>query len=576
MKRLLFLVMMVVAVHAAEPVVAPAGGGELSVNASLTAYVFPEHGKALKQEQGIQVEVIKEDPSKPYCAQISFTCAGLHKLPAKTPLLAVVRARVVDGQEGNLIAKVQHGANPYTAFSSSTGFSVYAEWREYPILLMTDQDVSSERLQVVLFCGQKKQKVEIASMRLLTYPVGTDVSNFPRIRRSYVGREADAPWRKEALDRIEKIRKGDFRQVIRDAAGNPLANQEVTIELKRHAFGFGSAIRVSSMVDPSTDGEQVRKIVDDLFSMVVLENDLKDFEWAPEKTAEQKQKRNQRMEQTMAWLSERDIALRGHYLMQTATPQNLHGKSADEVRKHYLESARERLDFVGDRVIEWDVINHPVAWSGADLLTKHPGLERIDREVFSLAMEKTKLPMFINEDQIFRPGRQQDETYDYIVGLQAEKFPVAGLGNQAHFDESFLPSPQELLDVTDRFAKIVPTQVITEFDITTTADEQLAADFTRDTMIACFSHPAYHGFILWGFWEGIHWKPEAASWNKDWSIRKRGEVLRDLIQKEWHTKVTIKTDAEGYATWRGFPGVYTVQSGNTSLPKLRVSLEKNR
>jgi hypothetical protein len=52
--------------------------------------------------------------------------------------------------------------------------------------------------------------------------------------------------------------------------------------------------------------------------------------------------------------------------------------------------------------------------------------------------------------------------------------------------------------------------------------------------------------------------------------------LRDLIQKEWHTKVTIKTDAEGYATWRGFPGVYTVQSGNTTLPKLRVSLEKNR
>ena len=83
MKRLWFLVMMVVAVHAAEPVVAPAGGGELSVNASLTAYVFPEHGKALKQEQGIQVEVIKEDPSKPYCAQISFTCAGLQNCQRK-------------------------------------------------------------------------------------------------------------------------------------------------------------------------------------------------------------------------------------------------------------------------------------------------------------------------------------------------------------------------------------------------------------------------------------------------------------------------------------------------------------
>ena len=68
----------------------------------------------------------------------------------------------------------------------------------------------------------------------------------------------------------------------------------------------------------------------------------------------------------------------------------------------------------------------------------------------------------------------------------------------------------------------MPHQCITEFDIVTSEDEQLAADYTRDTLIAVFSHSAYTSFLLWGFWEGSHWKPEAASWNKDWSSRARG------------------------------------------------------
>ena len=136
---------------------------------------------------------------------------------------------------------------------------------------------------------------------------------------------------------------------------------------------------------------------------------------------------------------------------------------------------------------------------------------------------------------------------------------VHGLGNQAHFHETYLPSPEHLLAVTDRFAEVVPHQCITEYDIVTTEDEELAADYTRDVLIAAFSHPAYTSFLLWGFWEGSHWKPEAASWNKDWSIRKRGEVLEEWIGRRWHTEVTSKTNAKGRVKWRGFPGWYDVQ-----------------
>jgi len=255
--------------------------------------------------------------------------------------------------------------------------------------------------------------------------------------------------------------------------------------------------------------------------------------------------------------------------MQVAAPFNLHKiKDSTEIRQRTLDSVNERMAFVQDRVIEWDVINHPIAWGGADMLNKRPGLETLDREVFTLARSLTKLPFFVNEDQVFRPGPQCDDTFTYIEKLNADGFKVAGLGNQAHFHESYLPSPEHLLAVTDQFAKIVPHQSITEYDIVTTEDEKLAADYTRDALIAVFSHPAYTSFLLWGFWEGSHWKAEAASWSKDWSIRPRGEVLEEWIGRKWHTEVTLKTDTKGKVSWRGFPGWYEVTSqGRTSLAR---------
>jgi endo-1,4-beta-xylanase len=307
------------------------------------------------------------------------------------------------------------------------------------------------------------------------------------------------------------------------------------------------------------DGKRYREIVDRLFSRIVFENDLKDFGW--EEGAEGKDAKLKQLDQAMSWLEQRHIAIRGHYLMQGAVPPNLaEVKDPEAIRQHFLKTADARLAFAKDRVCEWDVINHPVAWGGADLLTQRPGLEKLDREVYSLALRATSVPFFVNEDQLFRPGRQSDETFAYVRQLKEDGFRVDGIGNQAHVDESFLPTPEHLLAVTNHFATLVPRQVITEFDITTLQDEELAADYTRDLLIACFSHPAYTGFVLWGFWEGSHWKPEAASWNRDWTIRKRGEVLQEWIGRRWNTTVTLTTGKGGIVRWRGFPGWYDVST----------------
>jgi GH35 family endo-1,4-beta-xylanase len=557
------------AVGAAE---LPPGGRELGIGSALSAWTDAKVGKADDLAAGGKgLTVTNPVPDRAYVAQFARALPDA-EIRRGDRVLVIVHARAVGVEEGELTVKLQERNPPHKTPASDASFPIYAGWRDYPVLFPAGADLAVGQAQVVLFCGQRTQRVEVASVRAWRYPETVPLADFPRIRRSYPGRESDAPWRKAALARIERDRKADFAIVLRGADGQPLRNAEVVLTLRRHAFGFGSAVPVKWLLEEGEDGRRYREVVDRYFSQIVFENDLKDFDWKPGASPEHRARRNERLDHALAWLAERHIAVRGHYLVQVARPPNLQGvTNVAVVREHFLASTRERLETVGNRVVEWDVINHPVAWGGADMLSKVPGLERLDREVFTLGRSLTKLPLLVNEDQLFRPGRQSDETFDYVQALVRDGFRVDGVGNQAHIHESFLPSPEHVLRVTDRFAQVAPRQVITEFDVITTADEELAADYTRDLLITCFSHPAYSGFLWWGFWERAHWRPEAASWNRDWTPRGRAAVFDEWIGGKWRTEATVTTDDKGIARWRGFPGWYDARAGGLALPMLEAA-----
>jgi GH35 family endo-1,4-beta-xylanase len=554
---------------AARALEVPAGGQDLTVGRKARSHVESGRGAAGPlPDGGLFLDVTNAASAKGHAMQYAI---GLTEgIAKKQRVLAIVRARVTDSDKGRVTAKVQMNTSPWTDIGGDTEIELFREWRDYPVLFVATENLPAGKAEFVMHVAHQRQRIEVASVRVLAYPETMDTALFPRIRRTYVGREADAPWRKEALERIERERKKDLKVALHGADGELAKNLPVKLTLKRHAFGFGSAVPVKWLLDETEDGRKYREIVDDYFSLIVFENDLKDFDWRADFSVERRAARNAKLDRAFAWLQARNIAVRGHYLMQAATPHNLYKMSNDAIRAHYLAGTRERLEFVKDRVIEWDVINHPIAWGGADMLTARPELAKIDREVFDLARSLSKLPMYVNEDQLFRPGRQSDGTFDYIKGLIEAGYMIDGIGNQAHIHESFLPTPVDVLKVTDRFAELAPRQIITEFDVVTTADEELAADYTRDLLIACFSHKAYSGFLWWGFWEGSHWKPEAASWNKDWTPRKRADVFREWVMGRWKTEITLMTDDHGVASWRGFPGWYEVRSGEQSLPMIEA------
>jgi len=102
----------------------------------------------------------------------------------------------------------------------------------------------------------------------------------------------------------------------------------------------------------------------------------------------------------------------------------------------------------------------------------------------------------------------------------------------------------------------LPVQ-ITEFDVNT-PDQELQADYTRDFLIACYSHPCVTGFTMWGFWQKAHWKPDAAMYNADWTPKPNAAVWTDLVTKQWRTNITELSNGKGTITSRGHMGAYEI------------------
>jgi hypothetical protein len=68
-------------------------------------------------------------------------------------------------------------------------------------------------------------------------------------------------------------------------------------------------------------------------------------------------------------------------------------------------------------------------------------------------------------------------------------------------------------------------------------------------------------FLYWGFWAGRHWRPEAALFNLNWTIRPQGEMYKQLVFDEWWTpEQTLSSDASGNAVFGScFLGTYDVE-----------------
>jgi len=397
------------------------------------------------------------------------------------------------------------------------------------------------------------------------------------------GRTADAQqWLVDANQRIEQHRKADLSVKVVDSLGQSVPGAEVRLEMTRHAFGFGTAVPAARINGTGSNDVMFRQKLLENFNQVVFENDMKwppwigqwgsGFNWNSTQNA-------------LNWLDANGLPTRGHYLSwATWSGDDAWGSSqnVNTLPARLLAHITDKATLVGNRVFEWDVINHPVGWLNDNYENRISAGLAFYADIIDHArsVAPAGMPMWINEDDIIAGGARAAEYERMIDYLVDNGSAPDGIGFQGHFVEEWgrIRTPQQVYAQIDRFAQFGLRLRTTEFDIDVGSgafNEARQAELMHDYMVTMFSHPDMEAITMWGFWQGSHWRPNAALYRNDWSEKPALTAYRDLVFDQWWTDETGESNAAGEFDLRGFMGDYrlTVTLGGQefALPDVQLT-----
>ena len=377
-----------------------------------------------------------------------------------------------------------------------------------------------------------------------------------------------ADWRTDANNRIEQIRKGNFRITAVSQSGNsrPIRGVEVKISQIKHDFGFGSCINYNVTNPDYTDFFKKH------FEWAVMENESKWYSNEPN----QGSVTYEIADKIYNWCAANGITMRGHcifwekekYAQQWLKDLTFAPLPAESPLRTAVENRmNSAVNHFKGKFVHWDVDNEILAGSFYK--------DRLGEEIWSWMFQEAhridpNCKLFVNEYDVLSKKRYDTTRYEnFVTKLLCNGLPVRGIGIQCHIEPNF--SRIDVMKVLDNMGKFSLPIWITEFDVQQ-PDPNLRADDLEDFYRIAFSQPAVGGIMMWGFWQGSHWKENCAIVNKDWTLNEAGKRYESLI-KEWTTNSSSATDDKGNAKFRGFYGKYNVILSSAAVKPLTVTID---
>ncbi len=421
-----------------------------------------------------------------------------------------MRATASPGGRGFTSFVLERNDSPYTKSVTYTA-AAGSDWKLFEVPFTMAETYAANAYNFSFWVTFPDQEIEIGGLSILDYGPGIPFSQLGLSTWPYAERAADAPWRAAAAARIDRYRKGDLAVVVRDDNGKAIPGAQVHVKMNRHAFGFGTAVAGDILQSPGTDGQNYRSALKKLFNKTVTENVLK---WPPFESWGRPQ-----ADYMLPWFAANGFSMvRGHNVIwpsATYLPADVQNMlkanpvDANALRARVNKHIADVMAYSKGKVTEWDILNEP--YTNKDLQAVLGDAEMTSWFRQARAADPG-VKLYINDYSILESGGydlQHINGYARIIQSMLDAgAPIDGIGLQSHFDSNLTP-PSRVLELIDQFAAFGKDLQVTEFDVSV-ADEQVQADYTRDFLTICFSHPAMKGFMIWGFWEGAHWKPSAA------------------------------------------------------------------
>ncbi len=466
-------------------------------------------------------------------------------------------ARSNSGIQPHAVLAVQRTDNYAVLFFQDIALT--SSWTQFAFEFNANDDFAVNGLQAMFNLGFDLQTIELADIRWTNLSAIANLDELPKLVTpvSYQGRDADSDWRSTANERIEAERQAIVTVNVKDANGNPVDGAIVSLQQTNQAFQFGAAIDgFNGLLDPagSATAQKYQSEIRRLFSAVTLENSLKWPSFLNDR---------QRGLDAAQWVADNELYFRGHNIVwpsPTNMPatvwneyQSIFDNTGATAAADFLRTTIEnRIDdavgtFVG-QIDEWDVVNEPfdnnqvMAILGDQIL-----LEWFQR----VRLVDANVDRVLNDYDIFaRNGANTNhrENFAYWLNLLKNANAIERIGEQSHYSDGNLTDIEMLGDLISEYSTTYDLPIgITEFDVVS-ADRQLQADYLRDYLTMAFSQPAVTQFIQWGFWAGAHYRPDAALYNEDFSVRLNGQAYEDLVFGEWFSDVRGTTRAGSWET----------------------------
>ena len=400
---------------------------------------------------------------------------------------------------------------------------------------------------------------------------------------------------------IEQNRKGDCRLRLTDAAGKPLAGKTVRITQKTHDFKYGANIFLLDEFPDEARNAEYRRVFKEYFNLATVPfywNGLEPERGKPRYAiGSPKIYRRPAPDLCVDYCKQSGIDAKLHCLCyEKCNPAWLHDLPQEETWALYEKRFAEIAERYAGKLMEFEVINElrwASSWSKTcSSVTYEKGF--VDR-VFAMADK-----YFPNDTLVINEGNPMptafwfgrlDPYYFIIQNLLSRGFRIDKIGLQNHlFVGTRTTTPEEYdkdarnsgnvslndpavyfkaLDVYSDFG--LPLE-ITEVTVPTLGEgeeaEQLQADMLRLWYSVWFSHPLVNTVVYWNTADGTAFVEDQKQWiwnennvrggifHNDMTPKLAGTALYDLFHKEWHTDLTLTTDENGVASFRGFFGDY--------------------
>lgn len=387
---------------------------------------------------------------------------------------------------------------------------------------------------------------------------------------------------------------------VRRADGTEAADTDVAVEQVAHAFGLGNiGFDFVGRSDDELDRSALARQWLDVYNTVTLP-----FYWAGFEPTEGRPDTD-RLRSTARWFADRGVRVKGHPLVwHTLAPTWLRDRPVDEVESAVRGRIRRDVTAFAGLVDAWDVINEVVIMPVFDNEAALEGdvgpnaITRLCRDRGRIATVRTAFEearaanpaatLLINDFDL-------STAYECLIeGLLEAGIGIDAIGLQSHMHQGYW-GEERTHEINERFARyglplhwtettilsgdLMPPEVDDLNDHqpaawpSTPEGEERQADEVVRHYRTLAAHPAVGAVTYWGLSDAGMWLGAPGGLVRaDGSPKPAYDALRRLVREDWWVApTTVRTDAAGRLTVRGWAGDYRV--GGVPVPLAGGSAE---